>query len=221
MSLSQAVATYVGAYQGHTQYEGIALAKLLKALSDATIDQIINENNALTEQRLWTNPLMDMVYNELRDRMFSDTTYAVSVSDKGEIGVWVGFEDSYPPFSFPSNPIIVGGSELQAEPPNKEVVDLLLLSNGIYAFVDEDQVKFRRTPTHYTVPVMVQPSPYWDSIHQVYQGVRKSTPVIVDLAGEDLIGQLIDYQQAMGILSDGGYSIEGDLFLAAAESDED
>lgn len=108
MNLAQAVANYVGAYEGHTRAEGTALVRLRHKIQQATTGEIVTQNNALTEQHLWNYPLMNLFYDELLARIMQDTTFALTMSwnsiqdwlAKPYVVAWVGFEETYPvPFA--------------------------------------------------------------------------------------------------------------------------
>lgn len=113
MSLAQAVANYIGAYEGHTNAEGYALVELRRKLSQSTLDEIIFQNNALTMQRLWNPVLMDLFFDELLSRLQEETTFALTTSwytledwlGNPYVVAWVGFEDKYP-ITDPSEPIL-------------------------------------------------------------------------------------------------------------------
>lgn len=118
MSLAQIVSNYISSWEGHTQIEGENAIRLRDRLEIATIDELTTEYNSLTQQHLWNDPLLDLFYNEFRNRMFSDTTFSISTSWRSVeewlknpfILIMVGFEDSYP--------IIDGdGLTIQSEDP--------------------------------------------------------------------------------------------------------
>lgn len=119
MSLAQAVANYVAAYEGHTRAEGFALVTLRKKLSQATLEEIIFQNNALTMQRLWNPVLMDLFFDELLSRLREETTFCLTTSwyaleewlNHPYVVAWVGFENEYPLTD--SNPVISDMKEVQ------------------------------------------------------------------------------------------------------------
>ena len=102
--LPQIVANYIGSWEGHTQIEGSNLIQLNDRMTNATLDELATEYNMLTQQYLWNAPLLDLFYNEFRDRMFSDTTFSMSISwhttqewlKDPFVLIMVGFEDDYP-----------------------------------------------------------------------------------------------------------------------------
>ena len=150
--LTQLVANYLNSWEGHTQTEGNNFIILRDRLTTATIDEINTEYNALTQQQLWVTPLLDIFYDEIRGRMFDDTTFAISTTWRS-VSEWkqhpfvlirVGFEDAYP--------VIDGdGSFIRANDPN---ISSFTLMND--SFEDELQEKIIRLLLHHDLNAIVQ-----------------------------------------------------------------
>jgi hypothetical protein len=125
MSLAQIISSYISSWEGHTQIEGENAIRVKDRLEIATIDELNMEYNALTQQHLWNDPLLDLFYEEFRNRMFSDTTFSISTS-WSSIEEWmkdpfvlimVGFEDSYP---------IIDGNGLVIQPDDPKMSNYTL-----------------------------------------------------------------------------------------------
>lgn len=150
--LPQIVATYLGSWEGHTQSEGNNLIQVNDRISNATIDELATEYNILTQQHLWNVPLLDLFYDEFRNRMFSDTTFSISVSWQSTqewlkdpfVLIMVGFEDSYP--------IVDGnGINIKGDKPNVSNVTLLWSD-----FSDKFQEKIIRMLLHNDTSAIVE-----------------------------------------------------------------
>jgi hypothetical protein len=155
--LSQIIARYINSWEGHTQNEGQNYIILRDKLKNATIEELNEEYNKLTALYLWNDPLLDLFYNEFRDRMFSETTFSISTSwNSAEkwlsdpfVLIMVGFEDEYP---------VINGDGLFLEANNlkdqnhilaydkftdkfQEKIIRLLLNNNVDAIVDVNEDK--------------------------------------------------------------------------------
>lgn len=113
MSLSEAVAAYLNAWDGHTNVEGELLMNVVDLLTRVSLDQLRTEINALTQQTLWVTPLMDVFYDELLYRIMNDTTFCISTAwtsvrdwlTHPYVTVQVGLNDSYFVLDEYGNPI--------------------------------------------------------------------------------------------------------------------
>lgn len=103
MSLPQAVASYLSAWEGHTALAPESYARVMNLLDMASIEEINTEMNSLTQQQLWNGPLTDLFHDELLDRIDTETTFAISTAWRN-LQDWIqnpfvvariGFEDSY------------------------------------------------------------------------------------------------------------------------------
>lgn len=260
MSLSQAVIDYAAAYEGHSSYEGTAFVKLRNLLRKTTLSEIITENNALTEQRLWSEPMMDLFYDELLYRLLTETTFALTTSwesldsylNDPFVVAWVGFEESYPMVD--PNGSLIGVEDdryntftlmnASFTTPMQELIIKMLLSESITAVVylypdtnsleigrlinanrPDEQIKLRPIQQdnyrEVRVPLRIQEVPDWSRINQIYQGLRKQTPVVSDPYADVLINQLINLPEAIDIIEDGGITFEGDLLLSVEPDPEE
>lgn len=252
MNLAQAVTNYIGTYEGHTRTEGVAYVQLKNKLQQATMSEIITQNNVITQQRLWNSPLMDLFHDELLRRLMQDTTFALTMSwqslqewlNQPYVVAWVGFEESYPvPFT---NSSVLQSEQSQyyalsnaafSNQKNEAIIKMLMngpLQAQVYVYtngqleigqlLNADQTLNLRNPASeqyqiVTVDVDVGETGDWNLVNQLYQGLRKQVPVIVDPYSERLINQLIDLDLAYNIVADEGFTFEGDLLLSAAQSE--
>jgi hypothetical protein len=150
--LTQVVASYISSWEGHTQAEGNNFIRLRDRLKTATIDEINTEYNTLTQQQLWSIPLLDLFYDEIRDRMFDNTTFAISTAWR-TVDDWkknpfvlirVGFEESY-------SVIDNDGSYILADDPN---ISSFTLMND--SFSDEFGKRIIRLLLHHNINAIVQ-----------------------------------------------------------------
>jgi hypothetical protein len=150
--LPQNIATYLGSWEGHTQSEGNNLIQVNDRMNNATIDELATEYNILTLRHLWNLPLLDLFYNEFRNRMFSDTTFSISVSWQSTqewlknpfVLIMVGFEENYP--------IIDGnGINIRGDKPN--VLNVTLLWTD---FSDKLQEKIIRMLLHNDTSAIIE-----------------------------------------------------------------
>lgn len=149
--LPQIVATYLGSWEGHTQTEGNNLVQLNDRMSNATIDELATEYNILTQGHLWNLPLLDLFYDEFRNRMFSDTTFSISVSWQSTqewlkdpfVLIMIGFEDTYP---------IIDGNGINIKGDNPNVSNVTLLWSD---FSDKFQEKIIRMLLHDDIDAIV------------------------------------------------------------------
>lgn len=72
----------------------------------------------------------------------------------------------------------------------------------------------------YRIPIDIQEDPEFELLRQLYLGVKSNHPGVIDPESDLLINQLIDYPEAEDIVSDGGITFEGDLFLQAEAEEE-
>jgi len=157
--LPQIVANYLGSWEGHTQTEGSNLIQVNNRMSNATIDELATEYNILTRQYLWNLPLLDIFYDEFRNRMFSETTFSISVSWKTTqewlndpfVLIMVGFEDNYPIidgnglFIHSNKPNISNSTLTYSDFSNEfqEKIIRMLLHNDTYAIVQVNDNKVK------------------------------------------------------------------------------
>ena len=152
--LPQIVANYLGSWEGHTQTEGGNLIQVNDLISNATIDELATEYNILTRQYLWNAPLLDLFYNEFRNRMFSDTTFSISVSWQTTqewlkdpfVLIMVGFEDNYP---------IIDGNGLFIQGNKSDMNNVTLTCSD---FSDSFQEKIIRILLHNDTDAIVETS---------------------------------------------------------------
>jgi hypothetical protein len=265
MSLAQAVVNYIAAYEGHTSAEGVTFVTLRETLQGSTINQIITENNALTQQHLWNSPLMDLFFDELLRRLLNDTSFSITTSwnsiqnwmEDPYIVAWVGFEESYPivnptaeligetdeniesislgniSFTEQIAELIIKmlmGEQITAEiyilPNNKLTIGRLINAQQSFDYITLSPPPEENFETM-TVPLKIWEVPDWSLLNQLYQGLRRQTPVIGDpwSGTEDtenrLINQLIDLGKAKDIAREGGFTFEGDLLLTTKQEDEE
>lgn len=127
---TQIVANYINSWEGHTQVEGENYILLRDRLENTTIEELNIEYNALTQQHLWNVPLLDLFYDEFRNRMFSETTFSITTSWHSVeewkrnpfVLIMVGFEDSYP---------IIDGNGLLILPDDPKVLHYTLTTDDL------------------------------------------------------------------------------------------
>src|SRR5665648_305752 len=103
MSLNQAVAAYTSSWEGHAENEGDRYVAMVDLLSDAPLDEIQLEANALTSQELWVPSVIDAFYDALLDRILNETTFCISTAwttvqhwlTHPYVTIQVGFNDFY------------------------------------------------------------------------------------------------------------------------------
>lgn len=99
-NLTETVSNYINSWEGHTDSEGYDLKAVEEKLKVATLGEINTEYNSISQQDLWVEPLVDLFYNEILDRLMTETTFSLSVSwrsiQKPFVSVYLGFEDVYP-----------------------------------------------------------------------------------------------------------------------------
>lgn len=126
--LPQLVANYIGSWEGHKEVEGSNLIQVNDKIHNATLDELVTEYNNLTKQYLWNSPLLDIFFDEFRERMFSETTFSISVSWSTTqewlkdpfVLIMVGFEESYP---------IIDGNGLFIRRNKADISNVTLTSN--------------------------------------------------------------------------------------------
>ena len=202
----QLVASYIGSWEGHTQAEGQYYINLRDAMENVTIDELNIEYNILTRQHLWNTPLLDLFYNEFYNRIFSETTFSISIENLS-VSAIVGFEESYPMFD--SEKTLTNND---FPPEVQEKIIRVLLHNDINAVIHmnkiiglentDDRVYFIDSNPQgeiIRIKTTVRRAPDWDLYHQIYESLRNQNPVILDPMQDKLINQLIDIDMARKI----------------------
>lgn len=113
MALSQIVAKYLDSAENHTEVNGENLSELVKTVQESSMEEIIMEYNALSQQKLWVEPLVDTFYTEILNRLLGETTFSLTTVwtttdewKKNPFGtIQLGLEDSYPLLDRNSNPV--------------------------------------------------------------------------------------------------------------------
>ena len=103
LSLTKVVTNYLNVWESHSELHGIKLQQLIRIINSATLGEITTEYNALSQQHLWVDPLINVFHDELLQRVMTEATFAISTAWK-TIDEWlqdpfiyirIGFEDFY------------------------------------------------------------------------------------------------------------------------------
>lgn len=80
VNLAQATADYIMNWEGHNVLESPSLLTLVDMIKQSTTQEIQNEFNRLSEQHLWNDVLVDVFYEELRNRIMEEPTFVFSTN---------------------------------------------------------------------------------------------------------------------------------------------
>lgn len=240
MSLPQAVASYLSAWEGHSSLEADAYARVMNLLTRASVSEIVSEMNALTQQQFWNEPLIDLFHDELLRRINSEATFAITTlqrdSQPPNVVIWLGFEDSYlltdqqGELIRQDDPTITSYTLTNAslqEPVAERLVHLLMEGqvdltlnldpigiSDIYNAKSGQRIEFQPSTSSALIrEAQIRETPDFNLVKRMYLGLKSGRPVMVDVAANRLIEQLIDYQEAQDIVDDNGDTFEGQLYL--------
>ena len=248
MSLAHIVARYLVSFDAHDEDEGTSLNMVIDTLAKTPLSELNIEYNALSQQKLWNDPLLDAFYDELLSRLMEETTFSISTSwlsiqqwlQKPFVNLQLGIEDMYPIFDPQGNYIKSTDTNTYSfsllndafNDEDEEIVLRILLDPIQTATVEvKDTIRIigigstQLAPSTggkvIEAPVTTHESGEYRLLKRLYQGAKDRHPIVIDLGAPQLIDQLVDLDKAYRIVSDGGFNIEGNLLLSAEAEEED
>lgn len=181
---SALVGNYIGEWEGHTQMEGNLYLQLKDMIKEVTIDEINTVYNLLTQQKLWNQPLIDLFYNELLDRILLNTSFALRVMDNFNASVEVNFEDD---LVLLADEYMVVDNMLSDK--IRDTIIRMLLDGDISLIINESAIVGAQSSERKitwgeneiaTMFPVINRSEDWLLITGMYNGVKSGIPGILD-----------------------------------------
>lgn len=222
MALSQFVASYLMSSEGHTPLEAVGWETLHHAIKLSDMEEIITQANVLTAQRLWNDAISIIFSTEIYERISEDTTFVLSFSPE-DVVAYIGFDDGY--FIPDDDFLHLISSDLFTDELVARIA-FMFIGDSVEVLVEQDSITLSNLQDTVTLSinlpdsyigtskrVVIRERPDFNVVKRVYLSLIRGEPEIIDTHADKLINQLIDYEEAVDIKFDNGFTFEGDVFL--------